>query len=128
MLNGVQKPSNRALNIGKTHVRLWRAYLEVCALKNGRNGRPHNTYSLRIDAMVGSPSQKKKKKIAELLVTNMVITYPTLTLLKLKNNVDIEMQVCDRHANEHQALKWFGSNFTGRKREWRYSMDRISKS
>ena len=37
------------------------------------------------------------------------------------------MQVRDRHANEHTALKRLGGNFTGRKKGWRCSLDRISK-
>ena len=57
----------------------------------------------------------------ELLVTNMVITYPTWaiiipTLSIRSENVDIEMQVRDRHANEHTALKQLGGDFTGQKK------------
>ena len=37
------------------------------------------------------------------------------------------MQVCDRHANEHTALKRLGGDFTDRKKGWRCSLDRISK-
>ena len=37
------------------------------------------------------------------------------------------MQVCDRHANEHTALKRLGGDFTNRKKGWRCSLDRISK-
>ena len=37
------------------------------------------------------------------------------------------MQVRDRHANEHTALKRLGGNFTDRKKGWRCSLDRISK-
>ena len=36
------------------------------------------------------------------------------------------MQVCDRHANEHTALKRLGGDFTDRKKGWRCSLDRIS--
>ena len=68
----------------------------------------------------------------ELLVTNIPITYPIWTIiiptLSIKSeNVDIEMQVCDRHTNEHPALKRLGGQFTGPKKRWRCSMDRISK-
>ena len=37
------------------------------------------------------------------------------------------MQACDRHANEYTALKRLGGDFTGRKKGWRCSLDRISK-
>ena len=37
------------------------------------------------------------------------------------------MHVRDRHANEHTALKRLGGDFTGRKKGWRCSLDRISK-
>ena len=37
------------------------------------------------------------------------------------------MQVRDRHANEHTALKRLGGDFTDRKKGWRCSLDRISK-
>ena len=68
----------------------------------------------------------------ELLVTSMVFTYPTWTitiptLWIQSENVDIKMQVCDRHANEHTALKRLGGDFTDRKKGWRCSLDRISK-
>ena len=68
----------------------------------------------------------------ELLVTNMVITYPTWTIIIptlwiRSENVGIEMHVRDRHANEHTALKRLGGDFTGRKKGWRCSLDRISK-
>ena len=42
-------------------------------------------------------------------------------------NVDIEMQVCDRHTDEQWALKRLGGNFTGREKGRRCSLDRISK-
>ena len=46
----------------------------------------------------------------------------------LSENVDIEMQVCDRHVNEHTALKQLGrGKSTGQKKGWRCSLDRISK-
>ena len=68
----------------------------------------------------------------ELLVTSMVFTYPTWTIIIptswiQSENVDIKMQVCDRHANEHTALKRLGGDFTDRKKGWRCSLDRISK-
>ena len=93
----------------------------------------------RIDVMVGSPSKKfvvnmKYLQISwELLVTSMVITYPTRTItvstLSIRSeNVNIQMQVRDRNANEHTALKQLGGDFTGRKKKgWRCSLDRISK-
>ena len=37
------------------------------------------------------------------------------------------MQFCDRHANEHTALKRLAGDFTDRKKGWRCSLDRISK-
>ena len=37
------------------------------------------------------------------------------------------MQVRDRHANEHTALKRLGGDFTDRKKGWRCSLDRISR-
>ena len=37
------------------------------------------------------------------------------------------MQVRDRHANEHTALKRLGGDFTDRKKGWRCLLDRISK-
>ena len=37
------------------------------------------------------------------------------------------MQVRDRHANEHTALKRLGGDFTDRRKGWRCSLDRISK-
>ena len=37
------------------------------------------------------------------------------------------MQIRDRHANEHTALKRLGGDFTGRKKGRRCSLDRISK-
>ena len=57
----------------------------------------------------------------ELLVTSMVFTYPTWTIIILtlriqSENVDIKMQVRDRHANEHTALKRLGGDFTDRKK------------
>ena len=36
------------------------------------------------------------------------------------------MQVRDRHANEHTALKRLGGDFTDRKKGWHCSLDRIS--
>ena len=68
----------------------------------------------------------------ELLMTNMVITYPAWTIIIPKlsirpQNVDIEMQVRDRHANEHWALKRLGGDFTGQVKGRRCSLDRISK-
>ena len=68
----------------------------------------------------------------ELLVTSMVFTYPTWTIIIptlwiQSENVDIKMQVRDRHANEHTALKRLGGDFTDRKKGWRCSLDRISK-
>ena len=68
----------------------------------------------------------------ELLVTSMVFTYPTRTIIIptlwiQSENVDIKMQVRDRHANEHTALKRLGGDFTDRKKGWRCSLDRISK-
>ena len=68
----------------------------------------------------------------ELLVTSMVFTYPTWTLiiptLSIQSeNVDIKMQIRDRHANEHTTLKWLGGDFTDRRKGWRCSLDRISK-
>ena len=68
----------------------------------------------------------------ELLVTSMVFTYPTWTIiiptLSIQSeNVDIKMQVRDKHANEHTALKRLGGDFTDRKKGWRCSLDRISK-
>ena len=68
----------------------------------------------------------------ELLVTSMIFTYPTWTitiptLWIQSENVDIKMQVCDRHANEHTALKRLEGDFTDRKKGWRCSLDRISK-
>ena len=87
--------------------------------------------------MVGSPSKKIVAKMKylgiswELLMTNMLITYPTWTIiiptLSIRSeNADIEIQICGRHANEHTALEWLGGKFTGRKR-WRCSLDGISK-
>ena len=81
----------------------------------------------RIDVMVGSPQQKivantKYLRISwELLVTNMVITYPAWTIIILKlsiwtANVDIKMQVRDRHADEHWALKRLGGDLPVEKR------------
>ena len=66
----------------------------------------------RIDVMVGCPSKKIVANMKylwiswELLVANMVITYPAWTIIIPKlsirsENVDIEMQVRDRHADEH---------------------------
>ena len=68
----------------------------------------------------------------ELLVTNMVITYPALsiTIPKLSSrpeNVNIEMQVRDRHADEHWALRRLGGDFTGREKGRHCSLDHISK-
>ena len=68
----------------------------------------------------------------ELLVTSMVFTYPTWTIIIptlwiQSENVDIKMQVRDRHANEHTAPKRLGGDFTDRKKGWRCSLDRISK-
>ena len=68
----------------------------------------------------------------ELLVTNMLITYPIWTIiiptLSIRlENVDIEINICDRHANKHTALKRLGGEFTGRKRRWHCSLDSISK-
>ena len=75
----------------------------------------------------------------ELLVTNMVITYPTwkiiISTLSIRSeNVDIEMRVRARHANEHSKrlegvcfFFFFFFFFTGRKKGWRCSLDRISK-
>ena len=68
----------------------------------------------------------------ELLVTSMVFTYPTWTIIIptlwiQSENVDIKMQVRDRHANEHTALKRLGGAFTDRKKAWCCSLDRISK-
>ena len=40
---------------------------------------------------------------------------------------DMKMQVRDRHANEHTALKWLRGDFTDRKKMWRCSLDHISK-
>ena len=37
------------------------------------------------------------------------------------------MRIRARHANEHWALKRLGGDFTGRKKWWRCSLDRISK-
>ena len=37
------------------------------------------------------------------------------------------MQVRDRYANEHTALKWFRGKFTGQKKGWLCSLDFISK-
>ena len=37
------------------------------------------------------------------------------------------MQVRDRYADEHWALKRLGGDFTGREKGWRCSLDRISK-
>ena len=37
------------------------------------------------------------------------------------------MQVRDEHADEHQALKRLGGDFTGREKGRRCSLDRISK-
>ena len=53
----------------------------------------------------------------ELLVTSMVFTYPTWTIiiptLSIQSeNVNIKMQVRNRHANEHTALKRLGGDFT----------------
>ena len=53
----------------------------------------------------------------ELLVTSMVFTYPTWTIIIptlwiQSENVDIKMQVRDRHANEHTALKRLGGDLT----------------
>ena len=45
-----------------------------------------------------------------------------------KTSIDIKMQVCDRHANEHTALKRLGGAFTDRKKGWRCSLDRKSLS
>ena len=55
----------------------------------------------------------------ELLVTNMVITYPAWTIIIPKlsfqsENVDIKMQFRDRRPNELWTLKWLGGNFTSR--------------
>ena len=68
----------------------------------------------------------------ELLVTSMVFTYPTWTIIIptlwiQSENVDIKMQLCDRQANEHTALKRLAGDFTDRKKGWRCSLDRISK-
>ena len=68
----------------------------------------------------------------ELLVTSMVFTYPTWTIiiptLSIQSeNIDIKIQFCDRHTNEHTALKRLGGNFTDRKKGLRCSLDRISK-
>ena len=68
----------------------------------------------------------------ELLVTSMVFTYPTWTIIIptlwiQSENVDIKMQVRDRHAYEHTSLKRLGGDFTDRKKGWRCSLDRISK-
>ena len=57
----------------------------------------------------------------ELLVTSMVFTYPTWTIIIptlwiQSENVDIKIQVCDRHPNEHTALKRLGGDFTDRKK------------
>ena len=69
----------------------------------------------------------------------MVITYPNTyptwtiiipTLSVQSENVDIEMQVRDRHTNEHTALKRLGGNFTGQKKgggvHWTVSQKFIS--
>ena len=37
------------------------------------------------------------------------------------------MQVCDRSANENTAMKRLGGDFTGRKKGWCCSLDRILK-
>ena len=87
---------------------------------------------LRIDAMVGSLSKKKKKIrgkhdiFADFLRTagdrhgfylsNINVIIIILTLSIWSENIDIEMQVRDRQANEHQALKQLGGDFTGRKK------------
>ena len=68
----------------------------------------------------------------ELLVTNMVIAYPAWTIiiptLSIQSeNVDIKMQVWDRHVNEHTAPKWLGGDFTDRIKGWPCSLDRTSK-
>ena len=62
----------------------------------------------------------------------MVITYPIWTIIIptlwiRSENVDIELHFRDRPANEHTALKRLAGDFTGRKKGWRCSLDRISK-
>ena len=39
--------------------------------------------------------------------------HPNIVILS--ENVDIEMRVCDKHANEHWAMKQLGGDFTHRK-------------
>ena len=68
----------------------------------------------------------------ERLVASMVFTYPTWTIiiptLSIQSeDVDIKMQIRDRHANVHTALKLLGGDFTDRKKGWCCSLDRISK-
>ena len=68
----------------------------------------------------------------ELLVRNMVITYPAWTIIIPKlsiqpENVNIEMQARDRQADEHWALKRLGGDFTSWEKGRRCSLDRISK-
>ena len=47
-------------------------------------------------------------------LSNINNHHPNLSIRS--ENVDIEMQVHDRHTNEHTALKRLGGNFIGRKR------------
>ena len=83
--------------------------------------------------MVGSPSKKSRRTwnicgfLENCLVTSMVFTIIIPTLSIQSENIDIKMQVRDRHANEHTALKRLGGDFTDRKKEWRCSLDCISK-
>ena len=93
----------------------------------------------RIDVMVGSPSKKLRRTwniwgflencwwqawFAPAYPTRTIII-PTLWIQS--ENVDIKMQVRDRHANEHTALKRLGGDFTDWKKGWRCSLDHISK-
>ena len=92
----------------------------------------------RIDVMVGSPTCSKKSwqtfnicGFLENYVTNTLISNPAWTIISTlsiqSENIDTEMLVCDRHTNEHTALKWLGGEFTCREKGWCCSRDRISQ-
>ena len=95
----------------------------------------------RIDIMVGSPSKKSwwTWNICRFLENywwhawlspiqhEHWIIIPTLSIRS--ENVDIQMQVRDRNANEHTALKRLGGDIDRKKKKkgWRCSLDRFSK-
>ena len=111
----------------------WTARLHTTILEERKTLRRRN-YVI----MVGSPSKKivanmKYLPISwELLVFNMVIPYPTWTIIIstlsiLSENVDIELQVRNRHANEHTAQKRLrGDILLVEKRRWRSLLECIS--